>query len=285
MPLLEAVLLNPFSRRGRRRKSKVVGKRKGHKMARRKKSHRRRRRHNPVSKVRLQRRKSARLTRRRRRSHLTLGAQSGRSKLGWRRRRRGMRNWAKVHGTYRTHGHRRFRRNPFSLGSLIPSMSELTGAATAGAGAVVSDVALASVYSVANIRPSQSLVEDAAGRIVAGIGMGALASYLLGQSIGSKVREGTFTVALYKLVAGVVGSIPGEIDAKGNKKLLGFLNNPFQAESIGGTGVAKKVLPGLGDLFGVIPEGDVVPVGSVVPEGDVVPLGAIDVPARFASRF
>jgi hypothetical protein len=282
--MLEAVLLNPMSRRGRRRRSKVAGKGKGHMMARKKKSHRRRR-HNPVGVARLQRRKSARLTRRRRVRGITFRTQRARSKLGWRRRRHGLKYWAKAHGTRRVHGHRRFVRNPFSMGNLIPSLTEITDAGIKGGGAVLSDVILATGYSLANIRPSQSLAEDAAGRIVAGIGVGALASWLISPSVGSKLREGTFTVAIYKLVSGVVGSIPGEVDAKGNKKLLGFLNNPFQAELVGATGAPKKVLPGLGDLFGVVPEGDIVPVGAVVPEGDVVPLGAMDVPARFGSRF
>lgn len=197
---------------------------------------------------------------------------------GWRKRAR--KGFGRKLKSTRVKRHARFLKNPIGRKGafkLLPSMAELQGAAVRGAGAVAADVLLATGYSLANIRPSTSLAEDAVGRIGAGIALGAGVGYLLGGKVAEQVREGTFTVALYKLVAGVVSSLPGEADPKGGKKLLGFLRNPFTEE-------AKRLIPGLGDLGVVVPERDIIPVGDVVPEGQVLPLGE-DVPSRFGSRF
>lgn len=210
------------------------------------------------------------------------------SKKGWGRRRKGYKGYKRAKGTVKVRGRRYYRRNPFALAgrrgkfAILPSLRELQTAGVQGLGAVGTDVLVSTLYSVANIRPSQSLVEDAAGRILGGSLLAIGAGYLFGQQTASNLRSGTFTVALYKLIAGVIGNMSaGQTpDEKGNVKLFGFVNNPFPADA------TKKLMPGLGDLMGVVPEGDVIPIGGVVPEGEVVPLGAGEpVASRFATRF
>ena len=213
------------------------------------------------------------------------------SRKGWKARKGGKKGYAKAHGKKRGH----FLRNPFKLGGrkgsfeLIPSLNTLKGAAVRGIGAVASDVVRATGYSLLG-RVSGSLAEDALGRLVAGALTGAAAGYIFGPAIGSAVVEGSYTVALYKLVADAAAKASG-----GKPKLFGFIANPFTEVS------AKPFLPGFGatgalpapspeeemaGLSAYTPEGEVVPLGAVIPEGEVVPLGLDEEePARFRARL
>lgn len=225
------------------------------------------------------------------------GTKSG-ARKGWARRVRGWKRGSIKSTSHRTHAkylaknprrrHSRRRRNPFlatgrrGAFKIIPGMGEIKNAAVGGAGAVASEIVRASVYSVMgrDLR-STSILEDAAGRIVAGGITGMLVGYVAGGSIGSKVTEGAYTVAMYELVADAVAMATG-----GKEKVLGFIANPFANRAV------KPLLPSFGGsapaLSGIMPEGAVLPLGAVYPEGNVIPLGADELQlsgGRFGSRF
>jgi hypothetical protein len=184
------------------------------------------------------------------------------------------------------------RKNPFSAigrrGSfkLIPGMSEIKNAAIGGAGAVGSEVVRASVYSLMgrDLR-NTSILEDAAGRIVAGGITGMLVGYIAGGAVASKVTEGAYTVAMYELVADAVAMASG-----GRERVLGVISNPFANRMV------KPLLPSFGGqaalpagpvgedytISGIEPEGAILPLGAVMPEGTIVPLGET---GRFNTRF
>lgn len=212
------------------------------------------------------------------------------SKRGWSVRKSGKKGYKSARRGKRG----RFLRNPFRLGGrkgsfeLIPSMNTLKGAAVRGIGAVASDVVRATGYSLIG-RVSGSLAEDALGRLVAGALTGAAAGYLFGPAIASAVVEGSYTVALYKLVADAAAKATG-----GKPKLFGFIANPFTEmpakpflPAFGAAGALPAASPEeMAGLSAYTPEGEVVPLGAVIPEGDVLPLGEDEIePARFAARF
>jgi hypothetical protein len=270
-----------------RTKSGKFRKRRKAKSARRPRKVRRVRR---AAKAKVRRRKSAKLTRRGPVSRSRRAA----AKKGWSRRRRGMKSWAKTRRGKR----RKFLRNPFKIGGrrgqfeLIPSMKTLQGAAIKGAGAVASEIVKATAYStlLAKFRPMgpTSVAEDTLARLASGAVTGIVAGYLGGAKMASEMVEGTYTVALYKLVSDVFARA-----TQGKAKLFGFVANPFTAvptmpilPALTGAG-SEAGMSGMGRLAGVVPEGRVLPLGGVIPEGSVVPIGEDNaaLPERFRSRF
>lgn len=284
MPLVEALLLNPasFPVFGRRKRSGKKGP-----MARRKT----RRKTSWRSLVkRLGVRKAAKQWRKRRKNtwpdHSRLHARA--AKKGWRRRksRRSFRFAANPRRSIRRSYRRRH--NPFPITGrggqkydLIPSVETLKNAGIKGLGAVGSELVRATGYSIFK-RDIQgaSILEDAAGRVIAGALTGFIAGYAFGGKIGAAVVEGTYTVAMYNLIADLTGKFTG-----GSPKILGFIANPFKDPG-------KSLIPGFGSpalaqtsgMSGIMPEGDIVPLGAIMPEGEVVPLGE-DESARMSSRF
>jgi hypothetical protein len=137
-----------------------------------------------------------------------------------------------------------------------------------------------------------SVAEDTLARLASGAVTGIIAGYLGGAKMAADMVEGTYTVALYKLVSDVFARATA-----GRAKLFGFVANPFTAvptmpilPAFGGAGalpVESGAVSGMGRLGGVVPEGRVLPLGGVVPEGAVVPIGQdeAELPARFRSRF
>jgi hypothetical protein len=230
---------------------------------------------------------AARLYRRRRASPRRARKSYRRRKNAWFGHPRAHRTAAKL-GWRRGHrfSRRRIRHNPFAITGkgggkfeLIPSVATLKIAGVQGAGAVASELVRATAYSLIR-RDIQgaSIAEDAVGRLVSGALTGFLASYVLGADIANQVVRGTYTVAMYQLVADVVGKVTG-----GQPKLLGFVANPFRDPG-------KDIIPGFSfgapaaGMSDILPEGEVVPLGEVGPEGDVLPFGEAE-PARMASRF
>ena len=276
----------------KRKKRSLPPRTKSGRFRKRRRSGGKKRRRNPSKKV-MRRRASAKLTRR-------AGSRKSRSrsaaaKKGWRRRKGGKKNWAK---TRRRKGRRTFARNPFGIKG-IPTMKQAQAMAIAaarkGAGAVGTEVVKATVYStlLAKFRPMgpTSVAEDTLARLGSAVLTSVIAGYIGGPKLSNEVLEGSFTVALYKLVSDVFARA-----TKGNPKLFGFIANPFTAvpmmpiiPAFGAAAAPAAPVPAesaAGYLGGVIPEGNVLPLGGVVPEGDVVPIGEdAELPERFRSRF
>jgi len=293
MAMVEAVLLNPWSRRsGAKRRKGTVRKTA---MAKRRSSARQRAYRALVKKLgsvkkaaaAWRRRKGGRKVSRRRRN--LWAGQSAKhgiaARKGWFKRIHHRKGYAKRSGA-------RFKRNPFSFGgrrgkfALIPSMNTMKAAAVRGAGAVGSEVVRASAYTlIGRDLASTSMVEDVVGKLVSGAVTGILVGYVAGQATANAVVEGAYTVAMYDLVADAVAMVSG-----GKDKVLGFIANPFAGRAV------KNVLPGFSfggalpastaaaieGLGAVVPEGQIVPLGAVMPEGQVLPLGEAP---RFSRRF
>lgn len=224
------------------------------------------------------------------------------SRKGWDKRKSYKKGYAKPAGAIyaanpRRKSSRRRRRNPFTaIGrkgafKIIPGMSEIKNAAIGGAGAVGSEVVRASVYSlIGRDLRSTSILEDAVGRILAGGVTGMLVGYVAGGSVGSKVTEGAYTVAMYELIADAAAMATG-----GKERVLGFIANPFANR------MTKPLLPSFSLSSGAAPavsadgtvqglgtwqpEGQLLPLGTIMPEGQVVPLGEASASGRFRSRF
>jgi len=300
--MISAMLMNPSTRKasrvGKGRKRKAA--KRSSKMSKRRTPPRNKRgqfrkrkgtkRRNPTVKAAKRRKQSKVLTRKGPRSRTASAA----AKKGWRRRKASKKNWSK---TRKRKGSKRFARNPFAIGgrrgkfNLVPDTKAIKAAATKGAGAVFSEILKSTVYSsvLAKFRPlgPTSVAEDTLARLASGAVAGALAGYLGGAKMASDVVEGTYTVALYKLVADVFARA-----TNGKAKLFGFVANPFTAvptmpiiPALSMSGAAAPA--GVGMLGGVVPEGNVLPLGGVVPEGNVIPIGQDydELPDRFRARF
>jgi hypothetical protein len=277
MALFSAVLLNPATRRPRRKKKRTSkrGAKGKRKMAKRRKRGVRRRR-NPSAK----RAAAARKGWRKRLAHKKRVLKSTRKRSHAKHLIRNPRR--------RT---RRRRRNPIRIGGrrgkfeLIPSRAKIMASVQKGAGAVANEMVRGTAYSVIG-RVSGSVAEDVLGRLASASLTGMAAGYLFGQRVADAVVEGSYTVTLYKLVADAMAYA-----TKGQAKLFGVLANPFTEVP------AKPLIPGMGaaalpapagtsGFAGVVPERDVLPLGGVVPETNIVPIGEMDgVPERFRSRF
>lgn len=197
-------------------------------------------------------------------------------------------------------GRRKYLRNPFAIGgrkgkfNLIPEMKSIKAAATKGAGALLSDLVKSTAYStlLAKFRPSgpTSVAENTVASLVSGALTGALAGYIGGAKMAADFVEGAYTVTLYKVVADAFARATG-----GKAKLFGFVSNPFTSVP------TMPILPGVkfgtgqavaetNGVSGIIPEGNVLPLGGIIPEGNVIPLGAYELdpaemPDRYRSRF
>ena len=236
MPM--AMLMNPTRRKPSRRGKGKKRKARSSKMAKRRmpprtKSGRFRKRKSGGRKVKrrktYKRKKVTRKTKIKRRKKYARKARktSGKSRTraaaarkGWSRRKRGTRNYAKRR---KGSGRRYFARNPFGIKG-IPTLKQAQKmaicAARKGAGAVGTELMKATIYStvLARFRPMgpTSVAEDTLARLGSAVATSVVAGYVGGKKLADEVLEGSFTVALYKLVADVFARA-----TKGSPKLLG----------------------------------------------------------------